>query len=592
MTNRSVVTTVSWTGIYGIISVLAVSGCALLAVSLLDQDLARAKFDRFFVGARQDLQMMDAEYRLAIIGGIYVGISGLLWRWRYAFQRTVTGEFGRLVAAVRQASRAFHHESGPHRIAVTFVIVGGVLLRISYLNMPMRLDEARTFIAYVSHPLYIGLSTYYEPNNHVFHTFLGHLSISLLGNSEWGLRVPAFVAGAILLPLAYLFGRLVFGKHVGLLCLCLVSLSHALIEYSVNARGYSILCVITLLAMIVLVCEHCCGKRPLFVFLSVATALGLYTVPTMVYLVFPLCWWSFFSSRFQNDPVGWRDAYIVAVGYLTLTGILTIILYSPIFLFCGLRSLTANEWVVPLSTPEFVAAIPLWIETCWVTVSWGFPKPISILSLLSCAIAVLFMNRQLKRCSLSVTPLIVSLLVLVCVQHVTPNPRSLLYLLPLYYCLSAAGIYHAIRWIADEPRCNRIVAVVAVSLFITLGIRAITSDDVRHVNRLNGMDHVLPHARQIAEDLQAALGSGDYVYSTVPRDVVLHYYLEVLGIFGYWYKAGTTFDRLFVIIESSTDLTTELARIGVVQRVDIRLLSSDNGTSVYEVTAFRENQAR
>ena len=59
----------------------------------------------------------------------------------------------------------------------------------------MRFDEAFTFLRFASQPLLEGLTTYAEPNNHLFHTLLVHISTSLFGDQPWAIRLPALLAG-------------------------------------------------------------------------------------------------------------------------------------------------------------------------------------------------------------------------------------------------------------------------------------------------------------------------------------------------------------------------------------------------------------
>src|SRR3990172_4791582 len=114
------------------------------------------------------------------------------------------------------------------------------------LSQPMQHDEAYTFIAFASRPFWIAISDYSLPNNHVFHTLLVYLAYHLLGDQPWIIRLPAFLAGVAIIPLTYAAAALFYNRKVGLLSAGLAAASPLLIDYSANARGYTLICAFTL----------------------------------------------------------------------------------------------------------------------------------------------------------------------------------------------------------------------------------------------------------------------------------------------------------------------------------------------------------
>src|SRR5947208_10834051 len=57
-------------------------------------------------------------------------------------------------------------EDRPHLAALGAILLWAVVLRLVYINGPMRWDESDTFLSFASRPLFVGL-TYYTPNNHL-----------------------------------------------------------------------------------------------------------------------------------------------------------------------------------------------------------------------------------------------------------------------------------------------------------------------------------------------------------------------------------------------------------------------------------------
>ena len=110
-------------------------------------------------------------------------------------------------AAERVRTESSLHDwlGGPasYRMACVGVAVIAVAIRAFHLNQPMRLDEARTFLDYAIRPLPDAISNYNIPNNHLLHTLLVWLSIRIFGDAEWAIRLPAFVAGVLIVPATY-----------------------------------------------------------------------------------------------------------------------------------------------------------------------------------------------------------------------------------------------------------------------------------------------------------------------------------------------------------------------------------------------------
>src|SRR5205823_10426576 len=101
-------------------------------------------------------------------------------------------------------------------LVLIVVTLGALGLRLAFVQQPMRYDEALTFNELASRPLYYGLSYYPDPNNHLLNTLLVHLAYVGLGNQPWVLRLPATLAGVLLVPATFGLAKLLFGTGAGL----------------------------------------------------------------------------------------------------------------------------------------------------------------------------------------------------------------------------------------------------------------------------------------------------------------------------------------------------------------------------------------
>ncbi len=101
-------------------------------------------------------------------------------------------------------------------------------------------DEAFTYERFVSKP-FAGLLEPFDANNHVLNSLLARLSITMFGLSEWSLRLPSVMGGAIYLLAAYRLCFLLFGDTIwGFLATALLTTDPFLLDHLSAARGYGL----------------------------------------------------------------------------------------------------------------------------------------------------------------------------------------------------------------------------------------------------------------------------------------------------------------------------------------------------------------
>lgn len=129
-----------------------------------------------------------------------------------------------------------------HLIYLVIIFIISCVIRALYLNQPIRGDEATTFIDFAQKPLISGLSNYVSTNNHLFHTLLVHISYKIFGYSLWSIRLPSFIFGLFIIPLSYITTRMFYNKYAAIISSAIMAASSRLIEFSTNARGYTMIC--------------------------------------------------------------------------------------------------------------------------------------------------------------------------------------------------------------------------------------------------------------------------------------------------------------------------------------------------------------
>jgi uncharacterized membrane protein len=155
-----------------------------------------------------------------------------------------------------------------------------------------------------------------------------HGWMEAFGDGDVAVRSLSGVIGLATLPLAWVAGGLLGGRRVAAVALVLVSVSPYMVRYSTEARMYSLVMFLVLVAYIALVKLRRGGSWPWLVVFGVAAALlpwthywGLY-LAVAVGLLLVWSWWR------QPAERSWSGPAIVALG----AGLLPFALWLPVLL--------------------------------------------------------------------------------------------------------------------------------------------------------------------------------------------------------------------------------------------------------------------
>jgi len=323
------------------------------------------------------------------------------------------------------------------------VVLAAAWLRASRLDHPMRYDEAYAFLSFAFPTSPQAWFDYHEPNNHVLHTLLVHLFTRFGGYDPTTIRLAAFFSGVAIVPAgSYLAQRLTGRWSAALLAAMLLATSNLLVEYSVNGRGYSMVCLASLLMGIwtVQICREFSRTRS-WVAWTTAAVLGMFTIPIMLYPV--AIFTCIILFEIMLPPGGKKEKrnalrrLAFALGAFALA---TILLYLPVIAANGLGPIVGNRWVSPLPPKEVFSKLPhqavitlsQWIrDTDWL---WR--------ALVSLGVATSIIVGVTYRRIFWILPLVGAVLLALAaiVQRVVPFPRVWMFMLPLVLVLGACGM--------------------------------------------------------------------------------------------------------------------------------------------------------
>jgi len=510
-----------------VVGVLLASAAGVLVFSLIPYETLKSHVDAFSVDRDADVsraEFDDIVLRLRLVCvGLVAFATGLLLASR-TIDRVVAAVLADWWHAIGQSPRRFRDWIAGEQLVylgvLGLVLVAGVVVRIAVMDVPMRYDEAATYDNYVSKPLYVGLANYSTPNNHLLHTFLAKLSVSALGSGPWAIRLPAFLAGVALVPASFALARVLYGRVAALLAAALVATSSTLVEYSTNARGYTIVALLTVLGFLAGTVALDRDSLAAWALIAAVGALGLYAVPIMLYPLGGILLWLLLSHLLTGAAL--RPFAVRVAGCTAAIAAITLLLYAPVLAASGVRSVTSNEFVEPRSWSAFLDLLPGHLSDTLDT--WDRGVPIAISAVLAIGLLASLVFSPVVS-SYPVPPLagvVLWTLPVLALQRVVPFTRVWLFAVPLALA-AAAGFY---GWLLERRRAGSVAGILLAALVtVGAGWNVVSTDDVR-ASRETG---ALLDAEYVAADLAAIVRPDDRILAT-GSDTILEYYLERDGV--------------------------------------------------------------
>lgn len=464
----------------------------------------------------------------------------------------------------------------------------GLWFRARYLSLPMRYDEAYTYGYYVRWPLVLSLASYESPNNHLLHTLIAHLWTELAGSAEWAVRFPAFVAGCLLPPAVYVVSR-GFASAVGAaVASAAAAVWPVLVEYSVNARGYTIVTLSYVLALGAAKYGIEKGSRLGSWAVEALTIAMLYTTPAAVYAAVALWSWMLAgivvarapdaspsrrvrSPRRRRDAARWRTPVTVlgaSLGFLA-------VLYGYPAVVGGFSNVARREDIAPLPIGEYGAAAPSALRNAVALVFRSVPIPVVLAVLGLVVVGAVATIRKRGAAGIVGVPLagVLPAIAVTVVQRQWPYPRVWLFAVGGLLVQAAVGVSEAAtllrgfheRLRASEPSgpadrtslekaVGSLCAVAAALSVLLVAYGAVRAGVVERSQDTGAA----PGARYAAELLAPQVAPQDKVAAAVPADAPLMYYFVRKGL-GVQNFVTSEPARVFVYLAPGQTITEVLA---------------------------------
>ncbi len=353
-------------------------------------------------------------------------------------------------------------------VGVASATLAGAILRLWRLGHPIEFDEATTAVFFATRTLLDAVTDYTQPNNHVLYSVLARISTWVFGSGVYGLRLPAFVAGVLLIPASAWMARRFLPPLGTVATAFLVALWPALVVYGSLARGYSLATLLIVLAMGVASRGGVEWLRTRLLIVAGLLALAAWVVPVALMGSVTVGVWVLIDP---GAGVGRARAakvtQLAAVTVLMLVG-----LYGPIWLIQGWGPLLSNPHVVAQALSAM--GPDLWAEFRHFSQLSGLPSEVLIVLLLGIGFGVVMEVRRgggngarLLLASLA------GVVVLTAVTRRIIPARSLTVQLPIFFSAAVALLPVAGRSV--DGMLVRRLSMFAMALLGAVSIRALSA---------------------------------------------------------------------------------------------------------------------
>ncbi|WP_033417686.1 hypothetical protein [Cytophaga aurantiaca] len=321
--------------------------------------------------------------------------------------------------------------------------------------MPVSYDEAYTYLQFTSKSIFVSLSFYPLPNNHVLHSIITNITryipfLPIL----FCLRVSSIVVSFFTWLLCFSFLKKYYSKHISLLITGISSMLFMSMYYSYMSRGYGLVMLFFVLSFYTsykIIFEN--DSRKNWLLFSVSNILGFFTMPSYLYVFIILNVFILWNNRLQLKKQFLYNVFTVFV---------VVILYMPIIIVNGAGALISNRFVAPISRTELMNQLVDFFRNAVVEITGVNYIFICFLLLISLALLIKFkMKFELK----TFVVFIVSPFLLLIGHSVIPFPRTFNYYAVVLIFLVCIPYWKLIQEISVKY-VIAVVLLIQLSLFL------------------------------------------------------------------------------------------------------------------------------
>lgn len=339
-------------------------------------------------------------------------------------------------------------------LALAVIVLVGFALRLYGLEHPWRFDESDSLMHFVRLDWFNLWTDYTQPNNHIFYNFLAHFSVEAFGEFSGVSRLPAFVAGILILPALFTVGRMLFDTQTALPAAAVAACLPPLVDFSANARGYGL---VTLLLLLSIVAAGVLLQRrsiSAWAVVSIFMTAALFAVPTALFALGTLLVLVFLWAESDRR----RPLIVESIACTAVCGFASIVLYTPPALRGTWAVIVSNPFVQPMRWDQALERV-----TKYLAILWRPADQPSVLLSLAIVVASLFAAARTSGGRRLLIAVALPAAAICGAGRFMPPPRVWLYALPLLILAAAAGAFE-IAGIKQKARQIATAACVLLAI--------------------------------------------------------------------------------------------------------------------------------
>lgn len=528
--------------------------------SLLNKLAPDGEFESFNLFIYQTLKLP-----FSLMGAALAGLTGfMLLRWEKTklWLQGFPANTRRFFVMLGKDAHSFVQDASTAIVAqgwLTIAVLCGIMfvasiVRLENLDIPLGHDEAYMYDAFASRSLWHIMSNYHLPNNHVLLSIIMKLTTDILGNHVWTLRLPTIIAGVLMVPAAYLVAKRFYSKETAILSAILVAVFPPLVQYSVLARGYIIVGLMTLLLFALV--DYVRLQKNRFAWLSVVilSALGFYTIPIMLFPFGALYIWLFISCLLDDTRSydnKW-DFLKYWLGSGISVAILTIILYAPIIIY-SFNRFFGNGFIAPVEWDIFPITIWTRLRNTWIEWTMSVPLWIVFLGVLGFFIALVFHKKFTRQKFSPQIAFIAWIVILVLVRRPDMLPRFWLFLAAPLLIWSAAGIVESLKRLPLTVGKNWNPA----RIFVTIIFAFVLAQSLWTIPSLPAHWQKKDNTEKAVLYLKDFVHQNDLVTTSTARLPALRYYFNYHDLPRGLIRQSGKFQRAFILVDVQSGETLD-----------------------------------
>ena len=460
------------------------------------------------------------------------------------------------------------------------IMLVAAIYRFSEIGGDVSYDEAYTYLAFIRGSFLKTALDYHLPNNHIFLSLILNLTLRVFGGELWVLRMPTLIVGVLMIPATYALGKRLYNPATGMLAALVVAVFPELVHFSAVFRGYIIVALFTLLVFILGDDLRREKNRFAWLALVIVFALGLYTIPTMLFPFAIFYYWLFFSVLVGDFGESYRSKWdFLRYWFVSgvLTGFATMLLYLPILLYSR-NDLFNHHWLIPV--PWDVLPDRMWGKLMNTWAEWTAPFPVWLawLGVFFGVLALLFHKKLAKHKFPLQIAFVVGIVTMILIQRPNAWARVWSFSIALLLIWAAAG---------------------AVGVLSKLKVRQISLDwiliGVTSVVLLGGALWLLPQLSVYpteksndsasADFLTEELRAGDMIIMDGSHAPLLEYYLLIQGDYEPYFDREKDFERILLIVveKNGENLDVLLRKFAEKYRFDLDTLKNLRNYGNYQI---------